>query len=286
MITEANISVRPAKKNDRNRLANILHFEPHVHRHLDWRPPLDWLGYSPYLVAEKEGRLVAALACPPDPPGVAWIRVFAVSNRVEPTQAWDLLWDETQSYLTELKAEVMAAIPLQSWFRGLLESKGFEHSHSVVVLYWENNATDIPPANPKVKIRLMEENEIDAVQKVDETAFGHIWRNSVETLKLAYDQALLATVAEDEQGLIGYQISTPSPFGAHLARLAVHPRAQRQGVAYALVADLQNHFKSGEQRRLSVNTQDHNLASLALYKKAGFVQSGEEYPVYIYQLMD
>ena len=51
------LSTRPATQDDRRQLDNLIHFEPHVHRHLDWRRPLDWIGHSPFWVAEKDGRI-------------------------------------------------------------------------------------------------------------------------------------------------------------------------------------------------------------------------------------
>ena len=54
-----NIKTRPAKKNDFSELANFLSFEYFVHRHLDWRSSLDWLGHQPFLIAENEREIVA-----------------------------------------------------------------------------------------------------------------------------------------------------------------------------------------------------------------------------------
>jgi RimJ/RimL family protein N-acetyltransferase len=36
--------------------------------------------------------------------------------------------------------------------------------------------------------------------------------------------------------------------------------------------------------RLTVNTQDNNHISIKLYEKAGFVRTGDAYPVYLYPL--
>lgn len=272
--------VRPAEDKDRGQLANILHFETHVHRHLDWRPPLDWLGLSPYLIAEQDERVVAALACPPDPPGVAWIRVFAAGGGEGVGTAWELLWPLARQQLGELPVKHVAAIPLQDWFRDLLQNHGFRHAHNVVVLVWDNASEVLPAPRATCDMRPMLAADLAAVQELDAVAFGELWRNSLDSLDLAFKQAAVATVAEDDEGLLGYQISTHSPLGAHLARLAVHPRAQRQGVGYRLVRELQEHYSMPPLTRLTVNTQDHNEVSLALYKKAGFRETQEHYPVY------
>jgi len=44
MITQLNLAIRPAVPGDQQQIANLIHFEGHTHRNLDWRAPLDWLG--------------------------------------------------------------------------------------------------------------------------------------------------------------------------------------------------------------------------------------------------
>jgi hypothetical protein len=39
-----NTLVRPADSTDHQQLSNLIFFEARLHRHLDWRSPLDWLG--------------------------------------------------------------------------------------------------------------------------------------------------------------------------------------------------------------------------------------------------
>src|SRR5690554_3215408 len=135
-MAPAAFPLRSAIEEDRSRLANLLHFETHVHRHLDWRRPLDWLGRSPFLVAEQSGRILAALACPPDPPRVAWIRLFAVMTRIDIAAAWQALWGEARQILASSEAQQAAAIPLNEWFAQELRATQFEHTHNVVVLNW------------------------------------------------------------------------------------------------------------------------------------------------------
>ena len=84
--------------------------------------------------------------------------------------------------------------------------------------------------------------------------------------------------------LVGYQISTASPLGGHLARLAVCPEQQCKGIGYSLVVDTLSQFNRRGAQRVTVNTQQDNLASLSLYKKAGFRETREQYPVYQYSL--
>jgi ribosomal protein S18 acetylase RimI-like enzyme len=130
----------------------------------------------------------------------------------------------------------------------------------------------------------MNYEDLPAVHRLDAASFGRLWRNSLESLQLAFNQSACATVAEDETGLLGYQISTASPMGGHLARLAVSTQVQGRGIGYALVADLLDQFERRGAFRVTVNTQEDNLSSLSLYRRAGFRRTGETYPVYQYKL--
>ncbi len=274
--------IRSATEHDRQSLANLIHYEVYVHRHLDWRPPLDWVGKQPCLVAENNGRLLASLICPPDPPEIAWIRLFAISQEVSLEETWNILWSGALEQLNELPYPPIAAIALRPWFQSLLEQTGFEQIQEIVSLFWEsgNSTHKILPAG--IPIRPMKENDLQGVHELDTIAFGLLWRISMDTLKSAYQQANVATVVEQEGRLIGYQISTAGPMGGHLARLAVLPAYQGSGIGSALVQDVLQKFEGRGASRVTVNTQRDNLSSLSVYEKAGFKEMGEAYPVFQY----
>jgi len=275
-------SIREATLEDRQRLANLIHFEVYVHRHLDWRPALDWLGHTPYLVLESGEEINGALACPIDEPEIPWIRLFASRSNSDLREVWLMLWEAALTELVGRGARRVAAIVMQGWFRLLLEGSGFEHTDNIVVLSWESGIRELPAPECKLLIREMMPEDLRAVFHLDSFAFEYEWRNSARALELAYGQSTLATVIEDGQKLLGYQVSTTSMGGGHLARLAVHPEARNRGIGYALVY----HLLAGLQKRgihqVTVNTQQDNAASLALYARAGFRQVEEQYQVYQY----
>jgi ribosomal-protein-alanine N-acetyltransferase len=281
MFINRKITFRNASPSDRHKLANLIHFELHVHRHLDWRPPLDWLGHQPFLIAEEHGNPLAALACPPDPPSVAWIRLFAVTTRISQQTAWDLLWPEAQNQLMEQsRPSKIAAIPLHSWFEDLLSSNGFDEINRVIMLAWHPQDNFQDDKSVAFNIRPMNLDDLAGVEEIDAAAFGSVWQNSQGSLEIAFRQAAVATVVEDEGLLIAYQISTVTPMGGHLARLAVRPEYQRNGIGKALVRDMLSQFYRRGTQTVSVNTQKDNHASISLYQKAGFKLTGEEYPLY------
>lgn len=275
--------IRPAQATDQLSLSNLFHFEAYNFRHLDWKRPLEWLGTSPFLVAEEKGRLIAALICPPEPPEVAWLRAFAASGQVRLERVWQALWQEAYRELKAKNVQVVAAICTDTWMQKLLSSHGFQQTETVVVLSWDPTAPLAPPRY-SARPRVMAASDLPQVYAVDRACFAPLWQNSQTILEMAFLQAIFATVLEDEQGIVGYQISTPSPRGGHLARLGVHPRGQGQGMGYALVHDLlirfTNHALVSEGLSITVNTQAKNTASLAVYQKANFHLTGLQYPVY------
>jgi len=276
--------VRPATFSDQQKIADLIFFESHVHRHLDWRTPLDWLGSSPYWVIEEGHQISAALACPSDPDSIAWIRLFAFASHLSRHSAWPPLWSAARGQLAEQGGGVVAAIATQRWFDQVLIDGHFNLAGHIVLLEWFEGRLEQsqPPAD--VHLRDMTARDLPRVAEVDSAAFEPLWRNSLAALNKAYEQASYASVAEDGPRLIGYQLSTGGSFGAHLARLAVLPEDQGRGVGTALVADLMLHMQRTGGSKVTVNTQANNLASLALYGRLGFRRTGEKYPVYTLQV--
>ena len=281
MFKRAKLLVRNATDADQNNLANLIHFGVHVHRHLDWKEPLEWLGSKPFLVIEDKGKLIAALACPPDPPQVAWIRVLAVSSNEALENIWNIVWYESAARLgKQNQIEWAAAIPLQRWFQLLLHESNFTVVNQVLMLRWNVCSPTWEKPSSSIMIRPMNENDLAMVAKIDAAAFIPLWQNSQTLLEIAFRRAAIATIAEFDGKTVGYQISTGTIDGGHLARLAVNPVAQKNGVGTALLRDIMIQFKRRGARSLTVNTQSDNLPSLSLYQKAGFQLTGEKYAVF------
>jgi ribosomal protein S18 acetylase RimI-like enzyme len=275
--------VRPVDLSDHQQLSNLIFFETHIHRHLDWRSPLEWLG-APFYWALEEGRFItAALACPAEVPGIAWVRLFVYAGHRSADHAWTLLWSNAKEEIARAGGATVAAIAMQAWFQQSLAASGFENHQQIVMLEWQHQPWASSGANG-IRIRKMTDADIYQVVDTDNAAFDPLWHNSLDTIRLAFSQSLIGTVAESSQGIVGYQISTGHGQRAHLARLAVRPELQGHGVGRALLSDLFNRITQNGIARLSVNTQSDNATSLSLYKKMGFQRTGEEYPVYTFKV--
>lgn len=280
MTASGLLTARPAQPDDRNALQTLTRYETRVHAHLDWKPVEDWLGDQPFWVAERGRRLVAALACPPDLPDTAWIRLLVLADGVEAAAAWDVLWPPARQGLAQQGLSMVAALSLDPWTMPLYEAGGFERTHDVVVL--NRLPGPLPPAARPGGVRIRPARAADraAIAAVDIAAFAAPWQLSAEMIRLALGQADYVSVAERDGQVIGYQLTTPSRNGAHLARLAVQPGLHGAGLGTALVADLVDHYEQWGGREITVNTQHDNRASLTVYRRLGFHATGTRFPVY------
>src|SRR6185369_1209373 len=237
----------------------------------------------PIWALDDGGHIMAALACPPEREGIAWVRLFVYSGRWSAENAWAMLWPAAREEVARAGGAKVAAIAIQPWFQNLLAASGFENRQQIVLLEWRYQPT-VVRQTAGIRVRKMTEVDLAEVEKTDAASFEPLWQNPLETLRRAFAQALYATVAENENGIIGYQISTGGGQRAHLARLAVHPVVQGKGAGRALLNDLFVFLTHLGISRLSVNTQSDNQASLNLYQRMGFVRTGEQYPVYTFDI--
>lgn len=280
MVLDRKLTVRPASPADRHAILTLTHFDERVHVHLDWKPVEEWLGTQPFLVAERGRRVMGSLACPPDPPDTAWLRLFTRVDEVPAAEMWDLLWGRAEPMLRERGVKHMAVLSMDPWMEQLCAAAGFDLTHAVVVLSRSHLPVPAAPTRPAVTVRPAEPSDHAAIAATDAAAFSAPWQMSQPLIDLAIERADYLTVALLNGEIVGYQLCTPSHQGGHLARLAVRPAQQGQGVGAALLAELLAHYYRRGAREVTVNTQDTNTTSLALYQRFGFVPTGARFPVY------
>ncbi|MGH2620858.1 MAG: GNAT family N-acetyltransferase [Anaerolineales bacterium] len=269
-------TIRQATADDRPLVDGLILGSRWKHLHLDWQDPAALSDRAPFLLATRAGLPVGCLGCPPDLPGVSWLRTFAVTSGIQPEAAWRPLWDLAASGLRKLQVDRVAALPVEGWFELLLTDSGYQPTNAVI--FFERELVHSIPS-PSHASRSIEVADEAALLELDHLAFEPFWQLSSDSLRAALSQADTATLIESAGNLVGYQITTRSPIGAHLARLAVHPDRRRQGLGRSLVLEAVQRARAVGLGRLSVNTQADNLASQRLYRSLGFRETGQRYRV-------
>lgn len=278
--------VKEADKVDVPFISDFLKRNLVIHRHLDWRTPLEWIGNSPFLLLEKKNRIQSLLACPPDPIGVYWIRILASLYTVPIEESYETIFPIALDKIHRNdKDAVIISIAYQDWMKFLLSKFGWEICQQVVQLRWERaNFFKLNEPLPEgMLIRSMVVEDIPEIALIDQASFEHIWQHSEDSLLRAFHQPTYCTVAEKDGIVIGYQITTLQRNRAHIARLAVMPTYQNLHAGSSLVMDVISQFHKPWAREISVNTQENNKNSLGLYKKLGFEFTEGSFPIYIYK---
>src|SRR6185295_4662645 len=107
----------------------------------------------------------------------------------------------------------------------------------------------------------------------------HIWRKSVGNFNEALASADSFAVAELGGQIVGYEWYERYHKHAHLTRLAVHPAYQSRGIGTQLLHAAITDALANGVNMITLNTQEDNNRSRALYERFGFVYTQQRMPV-------
>lgn len=155
----------------------------------------------------------------------------------------------------------------------LYERAGLGVHESIVALRLERRSRlyEVPSVVSGVRFRGALADDLAAVVRIDAECFDEFWRYDSEYLAHAFVEDRLA-VAEGAEGVIGYTLSTVVGSSGTLGRLAVTPSERHRGVGRALLHEALAHLVRSGSGTISVCTQEDNLASRSLYRRAGLTE--------------
>lgn len=280
-------NIEPAQIQDKKQIEKFLQNNLRAHRHLDWLELDEWIGQSGFFLLKHKDQITAILCATPDIENVAWIHLFACVTDFDYSRAWRILFRHFCVCLSKTAPQTrIHSIALTPWFDQLLIKSKFSQTEAICVLeknlhfdQEQNRSSSFPG-----EIHRMTFEQIPQVLEVDHNAFAPLWQLSERALEKALQAADYATVLCRNGKIIAYQLCTATYLQAHLARLAVHSGERGQGIGQILIEDVFDYYTKERIWSLSVNTQQSNQASIALYLKTGFVAVDESFPVYTYSL--
>jgi ribosomal protein S18 acetylase RimI-like enzyme len=157
-----------------------------------------------------------------------------------------------------------------------MSSRGFQSVQDLVLLEHTSPRWSARRATP------LSPDAFSAAADVDAECFEPGWRLDTDAIHEVCRATPRHRARRHDLGgrLVGYALSGRDARQVFLQRLAVHPDAQRRGIARTLVDDCLSWAARWHAERVLVNTHEGNHAALALYSAAGFHQLTERLHVF------
>ncbi|HEU5441014.1 MAG TPA: GNAT family N-acetyltransferase [Ktedonobacterales bacterium] len=155
------------------------------------------------------------------------------------------------------------------WLRDPLRRLGFA-LHSRLRSYDKVDFSVPSEGNTALRVRPFRPDDAAAVVEIERHGFEQLWRHDAASFLEVAATHPYFVVAEDEQGIVGYQFNALDATTGYLIRIAVHPRVVGMGVGTRLMAEATRYFQRHHVWRIALNTQEDNARAQALYQRFGF----------------
>ena len=232
----------------------------------------------PGLLAEDRVGLRGFMVIEPRPPHLAFLTAAGLRDTWHIKPYLDLLLPNVEEMARKLGLSKLAYVGHDPWLIDDLWGRGFRTNAWIITL--ERSTKPLPPPPPApTSLWPVTANDLHAVEMVDLLTFDELWHGAIGDLAdaLAGDNSFV--LADLEGRIVGYEWCELYGSQAHLSRLAVHPEYQGRGIGaqllYRAVADALAQGAS----QISLNTQENNERSLALYRRFGFAVTDRRMPL-------
>jgi ribosomal-protein-alanine N-acetyltransferase len=271
--------VRPVEPADLPALLRLIERAWRVHLRL---PPAELREKTrevPSFLAEDRIGLRGFMVVEPQPTESGLIIAAGLSDNWNVPAYLEALLPEIERLLLDLQLPALVHIGHSPWLNELLDRYGFTTREWVVTFERIGMEPPTRPALNPAQIRTAHYSDLPALSRLDELAFDQLWHKPFSNFREALakaDSFAVATVAEQ---IVAYEWCEVYGQHAHLTRLAVHPAYQGQGIGGQLLYRAINDVLERGANLITLNTQENNARSQALYKRFGFVDTPERIPI-------
>jgi ribosomal-protein-alanine N-acetyltransferase len=233
------------------------------------------------LVAEVDGELCGMICATPGRDGYAFLRGLALGDGATGNLALPALLTTLDHRLSVQRATHLAAYGTDPWLAPWLLEAGFQEMDHIVTLIRHSRPLPTLPPSPAV-LRPANAADVPRLAALDAAAFAPPYRLTAGDLAEALLASDIFVVAELEGGrLAGYCSAAVHGEEGHIARLAVLPATQGQGIGRAMLNQALVYCHTHATARVLINTQKSNQASLRLYEGFGFRRTGPRIPLLV-----
>jgi ribosomal-protein-alanine N-acetyltransferase len=274
--------LRPATPADRAALTRLTERARRTHFHLDWLSLDDWIAESANSawIASAGKHIAGALIAPAQDMPVAWVRLIAIADDYHAGAVLGAFLPAAIDSLHASGVGSLACLAYPDWLAEQLPELGFVPFTDVT--HFRKDDRSIPEyGSHAVTIRAAKPGDLPIVLANDRAAFDPIWWHSRDSLARIYRDAAHFIVAELDGRVVGHAFSDRYGGGGHLIRLAVHPDHRERGIGTRLLAEALTYLLAAGAYPITLNTQADNYASQSLYRRFGFMPTGESTTVMI-----
>ncbi len=210
----------------------------------------------------------------------AYLRAFVLAQGRSPSQDVPLLMEAALQQLTRTDhAHQIIVYGGETWLTKPLLALGFVLDERVEFFMLDLNRVPARLESPAslAQLRPMHPDDIPAVAALDAAAFAPLWHFGEKDLWELIFRCRMQVAVVDEQP-VGYSaLSASGAAGgaeAQLARLAVNPTVQGQGIGRQLLIDTLAYARANQFAAVTLNTQTTNQRAQKLYQQLGFRPTG------------
>ena len=220
-------------------------------------------------VVDDEHQVSGFMLTEVQPSCAALITAAAVSDDRQLVPHLDALLLRVEETARQKGASALAQIGYAPWLTAVLDERGFAAQDWVVTYEWQYQPVSVR-GDLSVTVRPAQQRDLATLLALDGVIFGPVWHKSIGNFEDALARAFTFTVAEKDGLLIGYQWSDKLQEHGHITRLAVRPDWENKGVGTRLLTEAMTAMVKAGVAWITLNTQESNLRSQALYERHGF----------------
>jgi ribosomal-protein-alanine N-acetyltransferase len=129
------------------------------------------------------------------------------------------------------------------------------------------------PEKSLPEIRITEPADVPAIVAIEHAVFPDPWSRASFLSAMRQPNTRVSTALRIGR-VVGYSVAIYAADEAELANIAVSPEERRRGVGSALLNGVLRESRKRGTRRLYLEVRESNAAAQAMYRRAGFSESG------------
>lgn len=269
------VTVRQAAIADEKSVVRLIEEASRAYLRFKLEGLKDCLGTRPFLLAYARGQLLGYMFWDLRRRPLARLRGAGLADGWPVSDYLQTLLPPSLELLRAQGATALIYVGSEEWLAIPLQDHGFVVDNTIVA-YAKSDWSVPSHGNQQVFVRPAQPRDFPALVALDLASFDPLWQNTAEVFRDVLADYPYFVVAELDGVVVGYQFSNLSEGQGYLARVAVHPDHQGQGIGMRLMAEAIDFFKGEGARVITLNTQQDNQASRRLYRRFGFRLVGEE----------